>query len=173
LEGPQINELSEPSEIIPTGNALVNAGAVIAVLMGVPCFFIGVYGVAGIVTGTQLVAGFFGAIWSYLAVAGAYELNRRRFNWSRGSKHSDQHLLAGTIAVALGLAISGAIHETMPVLSLIPALAAMKQANDGHDTKILAWIHGGLLVAGLSVGIWLYRDGLIGQTLLQRVVDLP
>lgn len=168
-----INELSEPSEPLSTGNALVNTGAVIAVLMGVPCFFIGVYGVAGVVTGEQLVAGFFGAIWSYMAVVGAYELNRRRFNWSRGSNHSDQHLLAGTIAVAIGLAISGAIHETMPVLAMIPALAAMKQASDGHDTKTLSWIHGGLLAAGLGVGIWFYRDGIIGQTLLQIVVELP
>lgn len=142
-------------------------------LLGIPCFFIGIYGVVGVITGGQLVAGFLGSVWSYLAVAGAYELNRRKFNWSRGSKHSDQHLFAGTLAVSFGLIISGAIHETMPVLAIVPGLSAMKQANDGHESKHWSRIHAGVLAAGLGVGIWLYVDGIIGQTLMHRIVELP
>ena len=75
-------------------------------LLGVPCFFIGIYGVVGVITGGKLVAGFLGVMWSYLVVVGAYELNRRKFNWTRGSEHSDMHLLAGTLAVSFGLVIS-------------------------------------------------------------------
>ena len=158
---------------IPTGNALINSGAVIAVLLGVPCIFIGIYGVVGVLSGGKLVAGFLGVMWSYLAVVGAYELNRRKFNWSRGSKHSDQHLIAGTLAASLGLIISGAIHETMPVLAIVPALSAMKQANDGHKKKHRAKIHAFVLAAGLGVGAWFYVDGVIGQTLVNLVVELP
>ena len=173
MEGSQINELPEPDEPKPTGNALNNSGAVIAVLLGIPCFFIGIYGVVGVLTGGKLVAGFLGTVWSYLAVAGSYELNRRKFNWTRGSRHSDQHLFAGTLAVSFGLIISGAIHETMPVLAIVPALSAMKQANDGHEKKHWSRIHAVVLAAGLGVGIWLYVDGIIGQTLMQRIVELP
>jgi hypothetical protein len=173
MEGSQINELPESDEPKPTGNALNNSGAVIAVLLGIPCFFIGIYGVVGVLTGGKLVAGFLGSMWSYLAVAGSYELNRRKFNWTRGSRHSDQHLFAGTLAVSFGLIISGAIHETMPVLAIIPALSATKQANDGHSSKHWSLIHAGTLAAGLGVGIWLYVDGIIGQTLMQRIVELP
>jgi hypothetical protein len=143
------------------------------VLLGVPCFFIGLYGVVGVITGGKLVAGFLGVVWSYLVVVGAYELNRRKFNWSRGSEHSDQHLFAGTLAVSFGLVISGAIHETMPVLAIVPALSAIKQANDGHERKHWARVHAAVLAVGAGVGIWLYTDGIIGQTLIHRVVEMP
>ncbi len=142
-------------------------------LLGIPCFFIGVYGIAGVVTGGKLVAGFLGGVWSYLAVAGAYELNRRKFNRSRGSRDSDRHLLAGTLAVSFGLVISGAIHETMPVLAIVPALSAMKQANDGHEKKHRSWVHAAVLTAGLGIGIWFYVDGVIGQVMMQKIVALP
>lgn len=142
-------------------------------LLGIPCFFIGLYGIVGVVTGAKMIAGFLGAFWSYLVVAGAYELNRRKFNWLRGSRHSDQHLFAGTLAVSFGLVISGAIHETMPALAVVPALSAIKQANDGHKKKYLAWIHTAVLIAGLGIGIWFYADGVIGQTLLNKVATLP
>lgn len=108
-----------------------------------------------------------------MAVVGAYELNRRKFNWSRGSKHADQQLIAGSLAVSIGLVISGAMHETMPVLAVIPALSAIKQANDGHEKKHLAWIHASMLIAGLGIGVWFYTDGVIGQVLLQRILALP
>ena len=142
-------------------------------LLGIPCFFIGVYGVVGVVTGGQLVAGLLGALWSYLAVVGAYELIRRKFNWSRGSSHSDQHLFAGTLAVSFGFVISGAIHETMPILAIVPGLSAMKQASDGHEMKHMSWVHAAVLTAGLGTGIWFYLDGVIGQVIMQKIVALP
>ncbi len=145
----------------------------IAVLLGVPIIFIGVYGVVGVVTGGKLVAGLLGVAWSYLAVAGAYELNRRKFNWSRGRRYSDRHLFAGTLAVSLGLVISGAIHETMPLLAIVPALSAMKQANDGHENKYRSWVHAAALAAGLGIGIWFYVDGVIGQVMMEKIVALP
>ena len=135
--------------------------------------FVGLYGVAGVVTGEKLIAGFLGAVWGYMAVAGSYELNRRKFNWIRGSQHADQHLLLGTIAVSLGLAISGAIQESMPALAIIPVLSAIKQANDGHKTKILAWIHATILVIGTVTGIWFFTDEVIGQSLMFRIEALP
>ena len=145
----------------------------IAVLLGVPIIFIGIYGIAGVVTGGKLVAGLLGAAWSYLSVVGAYELNRRKFNWSRGRRYSDRNLFAGTLAVSLGLVISGAIHETMPLLAIVSALSAMKQANDGHKKKYRSWIHAGVLAVGLGIGVWFYVDGVIGGVLMQRIVALP
>ena len=132
-------------------------------LLGVPCFFIGIYGVVGVITGGKLVAGFLGVVWSYLVVVGAYELNRRKFNWSRGSEHSDQHLFAGTLAVSFGLVISGAIHETMPVLAIVPALSAIKQANDGHERKHWARVHAAVLATGLGIGNSKFKEILIGN----------
>jgi len=143
------------------------------VLLGVPCFFVGLYGIAGVVTGDKLIAGFLGAMWGYMAVAGCYELNRRKFNWLRGKGHADLHLFLGTVAVSLGLAISGAIQESMPALAIIPVLSAIKQANDGHETKYLAWFHAAILATGTGVGIWFYTDGIIGQSLLYRIEALP
>jgi hypothetical protein len=143
------------------------------VLLGIPCFFIGIYGIAGVVTGGKFVAGTLGVVWSYLAVAGSYELNRRKFNWTRGSSRSDWHLFAGTLAVSFGLVISGAIHETMPVLAIVPALSATKQANDGHERNHFLWIHAGVLATGLGVGIWFYVDGVVGQVMMQKIVALP
>ena len=139
----------------------------------IPCFSIGVYGVVGIVSGDNLVAGLFGTVWGYLAVTGVYELLRRRFSWSRGSGHSDWHLLAGTIAVSSGLVVSGALHETMPILALVPALSATRQANDGHAKKHRKWIHVTVLAAGFGVGTWLYMDGVIGQVMMQKIDTLP
>ena len=145
----------------------------IAVLLGFPIIFIGVYGVVGVVTGGKLVAGLLGIAWSYLAVAGAYELNRRKFNWSRGRRHRDRHLFAGALAVSFGLMVSGAIHETMPLLAIVPALSAMKQANNGHEKRHRSWVHAAVLTAGLGVGIWFYVDGFIGQVIMQKIVALP
>jgi hypothetical protein len=135
--------------------------------------FVGLYGVAGFVTGDKLIAGFLGAIWGYMAVAGSYELNRRKFNWSRGEQFADQNLLLGTIAVSFGLAISGAIQESMPALAIIPVLSAIKQANDGHRTRIMAWVHSTILAIGTGTGIWFYTDSVIGQSLLFRIEALP
>lgn len=154
-------------------SSIVNAGAVIAVLLGIPGFFIGFYGAVGVMTGGKVVGGALGAIWGYLAVIGTYELNRRKFDWDKGRKHSDLHLLAGTVAVATGLMVSGAIHETMPALAIVPALSAITQANDGHDKKYLSWIHAVILATGITVGIWFYIDGIIGDVLLERIAALP
>ncbi len=151
----------------------MNAGAVIAVLLGIPSFFIALFGAVGVLTGGKLIAGVLGAAWGYLAVAGAYELNRRKFGWARGSQYSDRHLLAGTVAVSTGLVISGAMHQTMPALAIVSALSAVIQANDGHDKKYLSRIHATVLAAGLGVAIWFYIDGVIGKVLLESVEALP
>jgi len=100
-------------------------------------------------------------------------LNRRKFHWLRGSKHCDRNLLAGTLAVSTGMVISGAMHETMPALAIVPALSAIRQANDGHDKKYLSLIHIAILTAGIGIGIWFYTDGVIGKVLLERVDALP
>ncbi len=50
---------------------------------------------------------------------------------------------------------------------------AIKQANDGHERKHWSRIHAGVLAVGAGVGIWLYTDGIIGQTWIQRIVELP
>ncbi len=168
-----MNERPEHSVPKSTGNAIVNTGAVLAVLLGIPCFFIGLYGAAGVVTGGKFVAGMFGVLWSYLVVAGAYELNRRKFDWARGSQYSDRHLLAGTLAVSTGLVISGAMHQTMPALAIVSALSAVIQANDGHEKKYLSLIHATVLAAGLGVAVWFYIDGVIGKVLLERLEALP
>ena len=135
--------------------------------------FIGLFGAAGVITGEKLIAGFLGAFWAYLAAVGAYELNRRRFNWTRGSKYCDQHLLAGTVATSVGLIISGAMHETMPGLAMVPAISAIMQANDGHEKKYLALIHSLVLATGIVIAIWFYTNGIIGKVLLERVQALP
>lgn len=142
-------------------------------LLGIPSFFIALFGAVGVLTGGKLIAGVLGAAWGYLAVAGAYELNRRKFGWVRGSQYSDRHLLAGTVAVSTGLVISGAMHQTMPALAIVSALSAVIQANDGHDKKYLSLIHATVLAAGLGVAIWFYTDGVIGKVLLESVEALP
>ncbi len=142
-------------------------------LLGIPSFFIALFGAVGVLTGGKLVAGILGAAWGYLAVAGAYELNRRKFDWARGSQYSDRHLLAGTLAVSTGLVISGAMHQTMPALAIVSALSAVIQANDGHEKKYLSLIHATVLAAGLGVAVWFYTDGVIGKVLLERLEALP
>ena len=142
-------------------------------LLGIPSFFIGLFGVGGVLSGDKIVAGSLGALWGYMASVGAYELNRRKFDWERGRRHSDRHLLAGTLAVSSGLILSGALHETMPALAIVPALSAIKQANDGHASKYPALIHAALLAAGLALGIWLYVDGVIGKIWIERLAALP
>jgi len=168
-----MNNIREPDVSKPTGGAIVNAGAVIAVLLAIPCVFMGIYGAVGVITGQKLIAGGLGALWAYLAVIGAYELNRRKFDGTRGRKHRDQHLLAGTLAVSSGLVVSGAMHETMPALAIVCAVSAIKQANDGHDRKHLSWIHMAVLVAGMGAGIWFYSRGGYGKELLDRLAALP
>lgn len=141
-------------------------------LLGIPSFFIGVFGVVGVLTGQKVVAGSLGAIWGYMATVGAYELNRRKFDWERGRRHADRHLLAGTLAVSTGLVLSGALHETMPVLAIIPALSAIKQANDGHDNKLWSMVHAAILTVGTATGYWLFVDGNIGKLWLDRIAAL-
>ena len=133
----------------------------------------GLFALTGLLSGENMVASFLGAMWAYLTVVGAYELNRRKFNWLRGSHRSDPHLLAGTPAASTGLVISGALHETMPVLAIVPALSAIMQANDGHEKKYRSLIHSAVLLVGVVIGIWFYRDGLIGKVLLERLEALP
>lgn len=168
-----INELPEHKQPRTSGNVIIASGAVIAVLLGIPGLFIGLFAAVGVISGDKLIAGSLGALWAYLAVAGAYELNRRKFDWDRGRQYSDHHLLAGTIAVSAGLAISGAMHETMPGLAVIPALSAILQANDGHEKKYLSVIHSAFLIVGLSIAIWFYRNGVIGTLWLERVEAWP
>jgi hypothetical protein len=163
----------ERGDDIPSGNFLVNAGATMAVLLAIPSLFIGLFGFAGLVTGQKLMAGSLGAAWGYMAVVGAYELTRRKFNWMRGSKYADQHLVAGSLAVASGLAVGGAVHETMPVLAILPALSAIKQANEGHERKVLSLVHALLLLAGIGAAMWLYSNNDIGIVILERIAAMP
>ena len=173
MEDSLIDEIVELDDPRPPGSAIVNAGAVIAVLLGFPSFFISVFGVAGVLTGQKIVAGFLGALWGYMAVVGSYELLRRKYDWVRGYHHRDRHLLAGTLAVSSGLVIGAALHETMPVIAIVPALSAIKQANLGRDNKYLSWIHIGVLAAGVAAAVWFYNDGIIGKVLIERVEALP
>lgn len=168
-----IDNISGHEDPRPRGNAIVNSGAVIAVLLGIPSFFIGLFGVFGVVTGQKLVAGALGGLWGYMAVMGSYELLRRKFDWERGRKHRDRNLLAGTIAVSSGLVIGGALHESMPVLAIVPALSAIKQANLGRTNSYLSWIHAAILATGAIVAYWFFSDGVIGKVLLERVEALP
>jgi hypothetical protein len=164
---------NEPRVVKSRGNSIVNSGAIIAVLLGIWCVPLGIYGFIGVITGKKVVAGLLGAAWAYMAIVGTYELVRRKFNRDRGRKYADRHLLAGTVAVSTGLIISGAVHETMPALAIVPALSAIQQANDGHAGKKFSWIHAAVLAAGIGVGIWFYRDGVIGDAILQKIVAMP
>ena len=155
------------------GNSIAIPGVIIAVLLGVWCVPIGIYGFVGVITGKKVVAGLLGAAWAYMAIVGTYELIRRKNNRDRGRKYADWHLLAGAIAVSTGLMISGAAHETMPALAIVPALSAINQANDGHTGKMFSWIHAAVLAAGISIGIWFYRDGVIGDVILQEIAAMP
>jgi hypothetical protein len=168
-----MNEFRDLDESKSTGGTIINAGAVIAVLFGIPCFFMGIFGAVGVLTGQKLIAGGLGALWAYMAVIGAYELNRRKFDLRRGRALRDQHLLAGTLAVSTGLVISGVMHEFMPALAIVCVLSAIKQANDGHEDKFLAWIHAAVLIAGMGAGIWFYTNNDSGKALLDRLETLP
>jgi hypothetical protein len=158
---------------MPAPNFIVNAGAVMAVLLAIPSLFIGLFGAVGVITGQKLVAGSLGAAWGYMAVVGTYELNRRKFHWERGRKYRDHHLLAGSLAVCIGLAVGGAVHETMPAVAIVPAISAIKQANSGHDGKILSVIHAILLLAGIGAAMWLYPNKDMGLAILERIAALP
>ncbi len=152
---------------------IITTGAVIAALLGIPSLFMGLFAAVQVITGDKLIAGSLGVLWAYLSVTGSYELNRRKFDWDRGRQYSDRHLLAGTIAVSAGLAISGAMHETMPGLALVPALSAVIQANDGHDKKYRFFIHATILAIGISIAIWFYINGVIGKVWLESVDTWP
>ena len=69
--------------------------------------------------------------------------------------------------------MSGAMHETMPFLALIPGLSAVIQANDERNSKIPMLVHGAILGAGLLIGIWFYVDGIIGGVLLANIEAMP
>ena len=142
-------------------------------LLGVWCIPIGIYGLIGVITGQKIVAGLLGTAWSYMAVVGTYELVRRKFNRDRGRKFADWHLLAGTIAVSTGLMISGSVDQTLPALVIVPALSAISQASDGHQGKLFTWLHAALLASGIGVGIWMYRDGVTGGAILERIAAMP
>ncbi len=173
MEDSPINDLPDDSAPRLPGNVIVATGAVIAVLLGIPSFFIGLFGVGGVLSGEKIVAGTLGALWGYMASVGAYELNRRKFDWQRGRRYRDRHLLAGTLAVSIGLILSGALHETMPTLAIVPALSAIKQANDGHASKYPALLHTAVLAVGLTIGIWFYVDGVTGKIWVERLASLP
>ena len=168
-----INEVLEHDQAKPPGNVIITVGAVIAVLLGIPSLIMGLFAFVNLITGEKIIAGLFGTLWSYLAVSGCYELNRRKFDWDRGRRFSDRHLLCGTIAVSAGLVISGAMHETMPGLAIVPALSAMMQANDGHEKKYRLYIHAVILAVGLSFAIWIYTNGIIGKVWLEQVETWP
>lgn len=158
---------------MPGRSTIVTVGAVIAVLLAIPGFFIGMYGVVGVLSGSELVGGTLGALWGYGVVAGTYELIRRKFDRDKWRQYADRHLLAGTAAVSMGLVVSGAIHETMPGLALLPALSAMIQANDGHERKYRVWIHVAVLATGIAIGIWIFRNPWIADVIIRKMESLP
>lgn len=168
-----MNEFREPDRSSSGAGFIINAGAVIALLLGIPGVFMGIFGAFGFLTGEKFIAGGLGALWGYMVVVGAYELNRRKFDWPRGRAQKDWHLLAGTLAVSTGLVVSGAMQESAAALAIVSALSAIKQANDGHDTKRLALIHVSILIAGIAGGIWFYGNHVFGKDLLDRVAALP
>ncbi len=136
---------------------IITTGAVIAALLGIPSLFMGLFAAVQVITGDKLIAGSLGVLWAYLSVTGSYELNRRKFDWDRGRQYSDRHLLAGTIAVSAGLAISGAMHETMPGLALVPALSAVIQAtlqllDDLEDEEFLVLLVPGVVHESRGLG---------------------
>ena len=59
------------------------------------------------------------------------------------------------------------------LLALVPALSAIKQANDGHDGRLWSVVHAAVLAAGASVGFWLYQDGVIGKVWIDRIAAMP
>ena len=143
---------------MPGRSTLTTVGAVIAVLLAIPGFFIGLYGLVGLLSLQQIVAGALGAFWGYGVVMGTYELIRRKYDRDKWREYADRHLLVGTIAVAMGLIFSGATRETMPGLAIVPALSAIIQANDGHEKKYRAWIHTAVLATGIGFGIYIYNN---------------
>lgn len=142
---------------MPGRSSIISIGVVIAVLLAIPGFFIGLYGVIGFLSLKKIVAGGLGAFWGYGAVMGTYELIRRKYDRDKWRQYADRHLLAGTIAVAMGMIFCGATRQTMPGLAILPALSAVIQANDGHKRKYRAWIHAAVLGAGLGLGIYIYN----------------
>lgn len=143
---------------MPGRSTLITVGAVIAVLLAIPGFFIGLYGLVGLLSLKKIVAGALGAVWGYGAVMGTYELIRRKYDRDKWREYADRHLLAGTIAVTMGMIFSGVIRETMPGLAIVPALSAIIQANDGHKRKHRAWIHTAVLATGIGIGIYIYNN---------------
>ena len=61
----------------------------------------------------------------------------------------------------------------MPALAIIPALSAIKQANDGHATKIRSWVHIAVLLTGIGVGVWFHIDGVIGSVIMDAIEEMP
>lgn len=142
---------------MPGRSTLITVGTVIAGLLAIPGVFIGLYGLYGLLSLQQIVAGALGTFWGYGAVMGTYELIRRKYDRDKWREYADRHLLAGTIAVAIGLIFSGATRETMPGLAILPALSAIIQADDGHTKKYRAWIHTAVLATGIGLGIYIYN----------------
>lgn len=158
---------------MPGRNTITTVGAVIAVLLAIPGFFIGLHGFYGLISLDKIVAGGLGAAWGYGCVMGTYELIRRKNDMDRWRQYADLNLLAGTMAVSLGMIVSGAIRETMPGLALLPALSAIIQANDGYETKHRAWIHAGIIVFGIALGYYIYRNPWFATWLALTMDSLP
>jgi hypothetical protein len=61
----------------------------------------------------------------------------------------------------------------MPAVAIVPAISAIKQANDGHKGKFLSVIHAILLLGGIGAAMWIYPDKDAGLAILERIAAMP
>ena len=61
-EDSRITELSEHHQPRASGGAIVTVGAVIGVLLGIPCVIMGLFALVGFITGDTLIAGLLGVM---------------------------------------------------------------------------------------------------------------
>ena len=142
----------------PAVKLVTDTGAVVSIFLAVPSQFIGIFGVASMLSGEKIVGGLLGTIWAYFAATGAYELNRRKHNWVKGTRYRTRHLVFGLVAVNAAMIVSGAIHELLFVFALAPGMAAVLHANADTGGRYLFFISAVTVAVALGVAIWLYVD---------------
>lgn len=137
---------------------MTDTGAVVSVFLAIPSQFIGLFALASLLSGDKVFGGLLGVTWAWFAATGAYELNRRKHGWARGTRYRTRHLLFGMLAVSAAMMVSGAIHELLFVFALAPALAAVLHANDDPGGRFLFLLYAVMIAVSLSVAVWLYVD---------------
>lgn len=148
---------------------LTDTGAVASIFLVVPSQLIGLYAIGSLLTGSNIVGGLLGTVWAYAAGVGAYELNRRKYDWTKGRAHAGLHLLLGTLAVNLAIFASAAQHELLFVFAIPPAVAAVLHAGERLTTTVYA----ALLIGSVVAAIWLYADTALATRLVDWFDTLP